>query len=540
MEAAGDAKAKAGGGRLSKRRNERIRTFYKINNNQLTRSELTEEDIAGYVQHIDSKCLAKFGVMKLSKYNLNVCCAVADDVKLSLLQYAAIHAPHVCLSLFYAGADPSYDCSEDDVMFPDARALVLRYPVHYIVWINLLLASARPRDGLDCIHCHDGPSSLVLSPCNHPICLVCFWAHFASLRIDHDMSCPHCNAEVVNPAAKCPPRPPPTTDSPTEIADKSFQAYTSLSTIPPKGHKNVKPVIEALPLWRALQLYVGLTPKQRDTEMFKAVAADNAARIKALVQVGVNVNCRNEYGQTPLFVAAWMGYGLVVDALLASGAATDLADNAHTVPAQCAAANGHMDIASRLGGTLDVDDMRMPAVAAPPAVFVELIPSDSTHPGAGSGIFDNVFPDDFLARLDALHKNLPVAPKEKESCSDRSYFCDSVGWVIQGIRNATGRAVFPNMRFLHYHDVGGSLPPHVDLSRTDLHGVTSTKTFIIYLTTCASGGETNLLTSIVPNNEIIAGVKPVRGRLLVFPHACPHEGAVVEHVPKLLLRGEMY
>ena len=29
------------------------------------------------------------------------------------------------------------------------------------------------------------------------------------------------------------------------------------------------------------------------------------------------------------------------------------------------------------------------------------------------------------------------------------------------------------------------------------------------------------------------------GRLLLFPHMCPHEGRMVETLPKILLRGEL-
>jgi len=75
---------------------------------------------------------------------------------------------------------------------------------------------------------------------------------------------------------------------------------------------------------------------------------------------------------------------------------------------------------------------------------------------------------------------------------------------------------------------------------------TSTHTFILYLTDCESGGETILLRQ-VPGRRFtmsmqentLATVRPRAGRLLVFPHACPHAGAEVTCVPKLLLRGEM-
>jgi hypothetical protein len=65
-------------------------------------------------------------------------------------------------------------------------------------------------------------------------------------------------------------------------------------------------------------------------------------------------------------------------------------------------------------------------------------------------------------------------------------------------------------------------------------------TFILYLTDCSAGGETVLLERLV-QPSVLATVTPRRGRLLVFPHACPHKAQpVVAHgLPKILLRGEM-
>ena len=154
-----------------------------------------------------------------------------------------------------------------------------------------------------------------------------------------------------------------------------------------------------------------------------------------------------------------------------------------------------------------------------------------------------------------------------------------------------------HMRFLRYSTVGASSPPHIDLSRR-VNGQNSTHTFLLYLTDCEAGGETRLLRAVNPKcikgppkappkdplndplddplsdplndplqgplkcskaknkhklvdvdsfanihddlrSNVLATISPRRGRLLVFPHSCPHEGASAVSLPKILLRGEM-
>ncbi len=46
-------------------------------------------------------------------------------------------------------------------------------------------------------------------------------------------------------------------------------------------------------------------------------------------------------------------------------------------------------------------------------------------------------------------------------------------------------------------------------------------------------------TTSIASLGILASVAPVRGRLFVFPHACPHAGCAVVDVPKLIVRGEL-
>jgi hypothetical protein len=187
-----------------------------------------------------------------------------------------------------------------------------------------------------------------------------------------------------------------------------------------------------------------------------------------------------------------------------------------------------------------------------------LIPQSVEHPGAGSCYIDDAVSEPFLQFLEELHADTPMAEecdikkkKKNRVCSLRHYFCDSENAVCNTLKNCIENALpkkavtFPAMRFLHYDTPGSVLPPHVDLTKIDsITQKRSTHTFILYLHDCEHGGETALLKELSPDgplahHEIIAKVKPKRGRLLLFPHACPHEGKVVISIPKLLLRGEV-
>ena len=112
-------------------------------------------------------------------------------------------------------------------------------------------------------------------------------------------------------------------------------------------------------------------------------------------------------------------------------------------------------------------------------------------------------------------------------------------------------------------------------SRMNKSLLTSTHTFIIYLTDCQEGwGDTVLLNSMKssilastdtpnpnlsgaevsssfsspstytsytgPESNIIRSIQPKLGRLLLFPHSCPHSGLPVQKDCKLLIRGEAH
>ncbi len=179
------------------------------------------------------------------------------------------------------------------------------------------------------------------------------------------------------------------------------------------------------------------------------------------------------------------------------------------------------------------------------------------HPGAGASVIDGGFPEAFLASLDRLLAAVPETPPSKPSCSARHYCFDADGRISAHLARAVAAfrgagappltRALPAMRFLYYSHAGGTLAPHTDLGRKEAEsGAPSTHTFVLFLRTCAAGGATALLGRVAPpstddgsSSNVLAAVAPVRGRLLVFPHACPHAGLAVVDAPKVLLRGEM-
>ena len=240
-----------------------------------------------------------------------------------------------------------------------------------------------------------------------------------------------------------------------------------------------------------------------------------------------------------------------------------LCANDGSTPLQIAMVCGHTNVCELLRGppeqaktSFDLSLSGFPsAVSCDPPEASTLIPLEMEHPGAGSYTIDGVFSMDQVAWLLDLHSRIPVEITQKKKtglCSDRSYYCDAEGGLQRAIQQAILRSslgscigpvhVFAHMRFLHYSSVGTTLNPHVDICRTDpWSGLRSTHTLIAYLTDCPRGGATSLLVSVSGEGrkEVLARVMPQRGRLLLFPHACPHEGNEVVDVPKIILRGEV-
>lgn len=67
-------------------------------------------------------------------------------------------------------------------------------------------------------------------------------------------------------------------------------------------------------------------PNEKEEALLTAARQGDAAKVKALVESGVPVDCKNRYGITPLFYAAWGGSEEVVRYLIGKGADVNVRD----------------------------------------------------------------------------------------------------------------------------------------------------------------------------------------------------------------------
>ena len=82
-----------------------------------------------------------------------------------------------------------------------------------------------------------------------------------------------------------------------------------------------------------------LSIDELETQLFDAIYNGNFQEVSALVQKGVNLDCKNDYGQMPPHHAAIYGKETIVELLLEKGAKIDEKDSKEMTPLQIAVFN---------------------------------------------------------------------------------------------------------------------------------------------------------------------------------------------------------
>ncbi len=407
---------------------------------------------------------------------------------------------------------------------------------------------------------------LLFRKCQHRICEACFWKDFLEHidrrgELDDVVVCPYCHTSSDTSEMNS----ENTHSTPQQRKVQSLSRFLALpldrqalKSSPGKKKKLHEQEQWASSWTAAVMPSLGSTQTVRRDKFSSFVERNAVHYVRGCLYAGVDVDETNEYGQTALFVSAWRGNYEMTHLLLSYGADPKLVPNDGISPFEISSRLGHMRIRDLLQESVELIDGSSPSddfstLSQPiSTVLSTLIAQSSDHPGAGSYTIDDALSIDQVEWLVHLHRRLPIDTAQKKKmglCSERSYFCDASGHIQKALQATIVKAgfdvcdsiqVFPHMRFLDYSIVGTTLNPHVDICRVDpCSGVRSTHTFIVYLNDCDEGGETCLLEDLSNSSGILASISPKRGRLLLFPHNCPHEGKEVLTVPKLLLRGEV-
>jgi len=88
--------------------------------------------------------------------------------------------------------------------------------------------------------------------------------------------------------------------------------------------------------------------KRIDKELFKAVKEGDTAKLERLLKEGADVNVKDDYGRTPLHVAAEKGEVEIVKLLLEKGADVNVKNNNGQTPLHYAASGGYTEIVKLL------------------------------------------------------------------------------------------------------------------------------------------------------------------------------------------------
>jgi 2OG-Fe(II) oxygenase superfamily len=541
--------------------------------------------LSGY--KINTLCTSRFG----KEYTVRVLLFVAERETCTIMEYVSLLGEYKILgSLLVGGVDPTrsgYASSHaqqcDERLRSISPRVMQRFfdviPLSLKAYIVKRVVDMRVAGLLDmhpstsCTICQSDHSTLLSfgPPCQHIYCETCFWDNLLE-HLDHRsmgnvIRCPSCGKSNEN-----------------ELAVS--HAHSEIRVTPWERHRHSLAMYKQLPAntkelksrpkkknykkdalshtWHdAVMRSLGSSMDVRRDKFFSFVERNAYHFVKGCLEEGIDTDLVNEYSQTGLYLASWRGFTKLVQLLLDYGADADIAANGGSTAIDVAEWKGHHTIADMLRrlstnvcgnafkGSLYLTAKRDSLWRQPRATT--LINPNSAHPGAGSFVIDNTLAPQAIDRLIGLWQVIPYdindhkQKKNVENCSARHYFCDVEGNLCKNISDAiklTGicdnALVLSQMRFLHYAHPGSVLAPHVDLCRLDWQsGKRSTHTFILYLVDCEVGGETALLDDL-SGSTTLALVLPRRGRMLLFPHSCPHEGKRVVSIPKVLLRGEVW
>lgn len=157
---------------------------------------------------------------------------------------------------------------------------------------------------------------------------------------------------------------------------------------------------------------LGQSRARRLLMLENAAALGDRSWLELLVEAGVDLDARNLFGQTALFIASWFGHAAVVRQLLGLGASRGV-DAAGTSCVEVAVQEGHQEVLKLLGVEGQQPLPRESHVVEGAEAL--LLP-------VNSWLFPASFSERFLLSLDALAEKLPfrrwrLVAAQRSGCS---------------------------------------------------------------------------------------------------------------------------
>jgi pectate lyase len=179
-----------------------------------------------------------------------------------------------------------------------------------------------------------------------------------------------------------------------DVNAKNWEGRTALDLAKQRGHKEIAELLRTH----------GAKPTDQAQSLHKAVADHNIAQVKSLLSQGINVNGKDETGDTPLHCAAKIARDAgkdVCELLIASGASVNATNKVGWTPLHAAVEFGNLEVARLLiadGADVNARDSsgRAPlylAAAGGHTEITELLNSHIRIPSPADASFADSTPD---------------------------------------------------------------------------------------------------------------------------------------------------
>ena len=126
------------------------------------------------------------------------------------------------------------------------------------------------------------------------------------------------------------------------------------------------------------------TAKAPDISIHDAAIGGNIEAVKKHLAAGANVNAKDMFGETPLYIAAGNSHKEIAELLIANGADVNAEDTAARTPLHAAAGRGHKETAELLiakGANVNANNSGTPLDSAIAIYYPETIALLRKHGG---------------------------------------------------------------------------------------------------------------------------------------------------------------